>query len=430
MIDAARVLDSQPRPAGPGLAIVGNSGGPEILAADAAAEAGLLVDGFDDATAAELRRLGAPAQNPIDLGATVTPERVGRVLDTVLASPSVDMLLTVFTTVATSDPVAVRSAVIEAAAGADKPVVAVEVGAVASPRAACRGRTVPLFGFPEPAAAALGLYRHARWVASGSEPVARPAAVDAATVRTLIATARSSGADWLRPDEVDRLLGAYGIPTCPGKVVVGADAACQAADELGYPVVLKLAEGGTHKSDVGGVRLELRDADEVRQAADDLALIRGRPVTPLLVQQMISGGTELIVGGLHEPQFGPLLMVGAGGVLADVVDDTSFRIAPVSRDEAGAMLEELRSSRLLDGFRGRSPVSRPAVADLIVRVGALLADVPEVAELDLNPVVARGELVVTLDARIRVAPPPHHPDPVVRQLRGPLHPVPVRDGTW
>ncbi len=227
-----------------------------------------------------------------------------------------------------------------------------------------------------------------------------------------------------------RLLGAYGIPTCPGKVVVGADAASQAADELGYPVVLKLAEGGTHKSDVGGVRLELRDADEVRQAADDLALIRGRPVTPLLVQQMISGGTELIVGGLHEPQFGPLLMVGAGGVLADVVDDTSFRIAPVSRDEAGAMLEELRSSRLLDGFRGRSPVSRPAVADLIVRVGALLADVPEVAELDLNPVVARGELVVTLDARIRVAPPPHHPDPVVRQLRGPLHPVPVRDGTW
>ena len=424
LVDAARVLATQPLPAGPRIAIIGNSGGPEILAADAASDAGLQVVEFDDATRQALAELGAPTQNPVDLGAAVRPDELAAVLRTVLAASCVDMIVTVFTDIAVTDAAAARTALATAAAAGEKPVIAVEVGAdpAAVPLA---GRTwsMPVFGFPEPAAAALGVaYRYARWRLGSGDAPSRPDDVDQAGARALVQTALTSGGGWLRADEVARLLSAYGIPLCPERVVVGADAAVAAAREFGYPVAVKLAAGGLHKSDIGGVRLDLSTDAQVRSAAADLARLEGhrRRGIPLLVQPMISGGVELIAGAVHEPRFGPLVMLGAGGVLTDVLGDRTFRLAPLSRTQAVEMIDELRSAKLLDGYRGRPPASRAAVEDVLVRVAALVADLPEIAELDLNPLAVRGDEAVALDARVRVAPSPYQPDPLVRQLRGPL----------
>jgi acyl-CoA synthetase (NDP forming) len=421
LLDAARVLTDQPLPVGPRLAIVGNSGGPEILAADAAADAGLLVEPFDEETTTALRAAGLPTQNPIDLGAAAQPETVDQVLRILLASRSVDMVLSVFTGIAVTDAADIRDAVVAAAATADKTTVAVEVGApeVTVPVPG-RPWSLPFFTFPEPAASALGVaVEYARLRARPEWTPARPADVDRAAARELVRVAVASGAGWLTPEQVDRLLHHYGITTCPQRLVADADSAVAAASEFGYPVALKLGEAGLHKSDIGGVRLGLADEAAVRAAVAELNVIRGGSTETLLLQAMQAPGTELIVGAVHDAQFGPLVMLGAGGVLTEVLGDRRFALAPVSEADADDLISSLRSSRLLDGYRGAPAASRTAVRDVVIRVAALVEDLPQIAELDLNPVVCRGDEVVAVDARIRVALPPYHPDPLVRQLRAP-----------
>jgi len=194
---------------------------------------------------------------------------------------------------------------------------------------------------------------------------------------------------------------------------------------LGYPVAMKVA-GVVHKSDVGGVRLELRDAEAVRRAYTELAPMS---VGQVLLQPMVAGDAEIIVGGLQDPVFGPVVMVGAGGVFADLVADRRFLLAPTDEHRAATAIGELRLARVLDGYRGRPPVSRQALAHLVTRVARLVDDVPEVAEIDLNPVLGRGEELIVVDAKIRLAPAPARPDPAVRQLAepasAPVPPVPV-----
>jgi acyl-CoA synthetase (NDP forming)/GNAT superfamily N-acetyltransferase len=420
MVDAARVLSGQPLPAGPRLAIVGNSGGPCILAADAATEAGLQVVELDEATLDVLGELGAPLQNPLDLGAAADAAQVTPVLRAVLASPSVDAVITVFTRIAIADTQAINEVVRTAALDAGKPVVAVSTGdpAAGMPEPGTEW-TLPIFTFPEPAAAALGLaYRYAQISATPIALPRRPAGIDVAAARATAAAALEEGRDWLTADESYRLLSAYGLPV-PGQAVVNnADAAVAAAAAFGYPVVAKLATPGLHKSDVGGVRVGTADEAELRAAVRDFDAIGGAPGQQVLLQPMVAKGTELIVGAVHDPQCGPLVMLGAGGVLTDILGDRSFGFAPLTEHDAEQVLGRLRSARLLDGFRGAPVVPRSAVIDVLVRVAALADDVPEIAELDLNPLICRTDGLSAVDARIRVAVPPQHPDPLVRQLRG------------
>lgn len=427
MLDAARVLVDQPLPAGPRVAIVGNAGGPGILAADAVAAAGLTVVELDEATQGRLRQAVATAasvQNPVDLGASVPAEHAGKAVQVLLSSAQVDVVLTVFTQISLGDADQFKSAVATAAATSDKLVVATDVGGeVATVPIPGASRSVPVFSGPEPAAAAIGVaYEYAQGRATQPEPAAHPVDIAMAPARELVEAAMAAGTEWLAADEVGRLLTHYGIPVCPQRVARGADEAAAAAAELGYPVVLKLAAAGVHKTDVGGVRLGITCEADLRAACADIAAAVSAAAPELLVQPMIRGGTELIVGAVHDAQFGPLVMLGAGGTLADIVDDRGFRMAPLSEADADELIGSLRVSRLLDGYRGAPVVPRAMVRDVLVRVAALAADLPEIAELDLNPLTCRADGVLVVDARIRVAPVPPIRDPLVRQLRGPVRP--------
>jgi acyl-CoA synthetase (NDP forming) len=424
LVDTARLLAGQPLPTGPRVAIVGNSGGPEILAADAASDAGLVITEFGDTTRTTLRTLGAPDQNPLDLGAAAGDRLVARVMTTVLASPDVDAVLTVFTEVAISDAEAISRAITQAAAEAAKPVLSVAVGEHGAMHPVPgTAHAVPVYTFPEQAAAALGTaYRYSRIRTASMSLPDRPDGIDREAARAVVRTALLDGREWLTAREAYRLLVAYALPMCPQEIVTGVGSAAAAAVRLGYPVAAKLAEPGLHKSDVGGVRLGIADETALRTAVDQLRAVSANANPQVLLQPMITGGTELIVGAVHDPQCGPLVMLGAGGVLTDVLGDRAFALAPLADADADDLIDSLRSSRLLDGYRGAPRVSRGAVRDVLVRVAALVDDVPQIAELDLNPLVCTADGVHTIDARIRVAPPPHHPDPLVRQIRGPVRP--------
>jgi acyl-CoA synthetase (NDP forming)/GNAT superfamily N-acetyltransferase len=421
MLDAARVLNDQPLPAGGRVAIMGNSGGPGILATDAAAAAGLQIVELAPETREALSKAAASAasvRNPVDLGAGVPAADVEAALRVLLAAAEVDAVLTVFTEVGTTSAEQVRSALVRAAAQSDKPVVATEVGR--APRSIPIGgaRSLPVFTFPEPAAAALAVaHRYARLRPTLVSSRARPDNVRFGAARALVDAARAAGRSWLPPDLVTQLLGHYGIPASPQREVASAEEAARAGAELGFPVAVKLAGGGIHKSDIGGVRLNVGDEAGLRRTYDELAVLIGDSSTTVLVQPMAVRGTELIVGAVRDDQFGPLIMIGAGGVLVDVLDDRAFRIAPLSTQDAESMIDDLRVSRVLDGYRGAVAVSRSRLCDVLLRVAALAADVPAIAELDINPLVCSGESLVVVDARIRVDAPPVTRDPLLRRLR-------------
>jgi acyl-CoA synthetase (NDP forming) len=339
-----------------------------------------------------------------------------------LTADEVDAVLTVFTHVAVSDAEQINLAVLTSAAGSAKPVVATEVGcAERSIPIPGTARSVPFFTFPEPAAAALGVAH--RYSQIRSEPVrssARPDGIRLSAARELVQAALAAGREWLDPDETSRLLGHYGVPVCRQREVHSVDAAARAGGELGYPVVAKLAAAGVHKSELGGVRLDLRNAAALQNAYRELAAVSPDPTAGVLVQPMLGQGTEIILGVVRDPQFGPLIMLGAGGVLVDLLDDRAFRLAPLAAAEAGTMIGELHLARLLDGYRGAPVVSGSALRDLLVRIGALAADLPEIAELDINPLIGASDGLIAVDARIRVDQPPPPRDPLLRQLRGPV----------
>ncbi len=247
-------------------------------------------------------------------------------------------------------------------------------------------------------------------------PVVRPAGLDLARARAIVSTALALGEEWLSPVDCSVLLAAYGVPACPQRVVADVEEAVKAAAELGYPLAVKLAGGGTHKTEVGGVRLAVADESALIESFGQIQA--ARPGSGgVLLQAMVTPGVEVIVGALQDHLVGPVVMLGVGGVLSDLVADRTFALAPLGADEAGAMLSRLRLTQLLDGYRGGPSVSREALSDLVVRVGSLAADLPEVAELDLNPVICSGRRLVAVDARIRIASPAFRPDPAVRQLR-------------
>lgn len=425
MLDAARVLAEQSLPAGPRVVIVGNSGGPGILAADAAVAAGLDVVQLNSETEDLLRRAvptAASTQNPIDLGASVGAEGVRSALRALLDADVTDAILTVFTEITSVGGGAILAAVVAAAALTDKPVVATQVGAAQrSVPLPGTTRALPVFTFPESAAAALGVaHRYSRVRAEIPAERVPLTDVDTNAARTLVATAVASGTEWLSPEDVARLLACYGIRACPQRVVAGVKQALAAATELGYPVVLK-AVGPIHKSDVDGVRLDLRDEPALRRAVSEIEA--AVPLASDLLLQPMMAGTELVVGAVQDAHVGPMVMLGAGGVLVDILDDRTFRLAPLAPADADAMISCLRTARLLDGYRNRPVVSRSAVCDVVVRVAQLASDLPDVAELDLNPLSCRSDGAAVVDARIRIVRATPKSDPLSRQLRAAVFPT-------
>ena len=410
MFDVAGLLARQPLPRGDRVAVLTNAGGPGIVCADACEAAGLRIEPLSEATRAQLAE-GLPAEaattNPVDMIAAATAEQYERSLRILLADDAVDAVVTIFVRPLAARAAEVARGIAAAAEGADRPVLAVWLGAD-TPAASDTG-AVPRFTTPEEAVRALAhAVRHARRRAAPPDPPFEPADADTATAATIVAEGLGGGG-WLPPGDVERLLRCWGIPLVASRLVASARAAGRAATELGGPVALKaVASDIVHKSDAGAVRLGLAGPTAVTRAAGEMARRlkdAGTPVEGFHVQRMAPAGTELIVGAVGDPAFGPLVACGAGGVAVELLGDVQVRLAPLGPREADGMLRDLKTFPLLDGYRGRPRADLDSVRDLVLRVGALAATHPAVAELDLNPVIATPEGALVVDARVRLEAP-------------------------
>jgi len=417
LLDVAHVLASQPLPGGNRLGIVGNAGGAGVLAADAAAAVGLEVPSLSEQTRT-LLRAAAPGcagdGNPVDLGAAASPDVLGQAIEILAGSGEVDSLVVVFAETRVNAAAAAAGAAREALAAHALSAALVVLGVPETPAPGTAG--LPLFAFPEPAVRALGrATEYAAWRRQPEGTVPRLSGVDLAAAEAAAAAfvhERPEGG-WLDPEHAARLLGHAGVPLAAGEVAADLVGALRAAERVGYPVAVKAADPQlVHKTEHGAVQTGIADPAQLTTAFAAVSV--GGPV---LVQRMAAPGVEMAVGVVHEPPFGPVLMLAAGGVLTDLLDDRAWRIVPLTDLDAEAMVGSLRSSALLDGFRGSPVVDKAALLDVLHRVAQLADAVPEIAELDLNPVIVTTDGAVAVDAKIRLAPRPPEPDPYVRRLR-------------
>jgi acetate---CoA ligase (ADP-forming) len=397
LIDVATLLSAQPVPRGRRVALVTNAGGLGILAADACEAAGLELPPPSDAARvalAEVMPAEGTAANPIDLLGGATAESFAAALPPVLADPAFDAAIVLFVPTVGSDEEQVGAAISRAAAKVtDKPVLCVFVSAKGAPPTLRGAANVPAFAYPEAAARALGR------AAERGEWLRRPAGavpeleLDREAAQAVVGEA---GEGWLDPAQIRRLLGAYGLPFVPEQVVGTPEAAVDAARELGYPVVLKTAAPGVHKTEQGGIALDLADDAAVLEAARRIG-------APLLVQPFVRGGAELLAGVVQDPVFGPLVAFGPGGVLAELIGEAQFRLAPLTGLDAEELVRGGKAGRLVAGFRGTPSADETALVDVLLRLSLLANDLPEVAELDLNPVLALPNGCLAVDARVRIA---------------------------
>lgn len=408
LLQVCRFLQGQRLPAGPRVAVVGNSGGPEILTADAADRAGLIVPTLSPQLRQSLARLapGLPSSdNPVDLGAGVQPLTVRQVVSELLASDDVDAVIAVFVRTLVADEGDILAAISGASRESDKPVLIARLGGSDATMTSDEGHlTLPVFSFGETAASTLGAaWRYAHWRQLAQADSHAPSVeADRTAVATFIASQLATGAEWLDSAASAHLLRLFGIQSVGQKLVSEVEEAVKAAADLGYPVAVKPGAGLVHKTESGSVLLGLSDEAALRAGIERIRLAVGD--LPLLVQRMAEPGIELILGGLRDPLFGPLVMVGAGGVFTELLADRRYAFAPLSPDRALGEISRLRNQRLLDGFRGQPGVSRPALARLLANLSTLMMTVAEVVEVDLNPVVCRDKELQIVDAKIRIRP--------------------------
>jgi acyl-CoA synthetase (NDP forming) len=428
LVEVAALLAAQPLPAGERVAIVTNAGGAGVLAADACGDYGLKVAVLSAATRRRLASLlpsGAAVRNPVDTTAAVTQDAFRDCLEAVAADDGIDAVLAVTVPTAIADLTeAVRASRVA------KPLAAAALDQQETVRLLPREHrqdvhlavtaAVPAYAFPEGAVRALSQatrYRAWRDRRHGRVPeLDRLRAVDAKAQVTAFLRANPDGG-WLPQEATRDLLGCYQIPLVSTRLAVDEEGAVQAAARFGGPAVLKAeATGLVHKTEAGAVKLGLHGEAEVRAAYQQLAAAFGAHLTGVLVQPMLSGGVEVLVGVVQEPVFGPLVVFGLGGVATEVLGDHAARLTPLTDADADDLIQSVQAAPLLFGHRGTQPVDTAALADVLLRVSRLASDLPEVAELDLNPVVATAGGAQAVDARIRVTPAQPQ-DPFLRKLR-------------
>jgi acetate---CoA ligase (ADP-forming) len=416
MFDVASLLANQPPPRGRRVAILTNAGGPGILCADTCEAEGLEVPVLSEPTQEALRGIlasEASISNPVDMIASASAEQYRRAIEILAADPEVDSLVVIFVPPLLTRAADVARAVVEGAASAKrrKPIVTVFMQARGVPEELRGGEVrVPSYAFPEEAAMALARAAgYGEWLLRPDEspPVFDDIRRDEAAA--ILAGALGRGEEWLGPRDVADLLACYGLPALDQRVVRDPAEAAAAAAEIGGTVALKgIAPGLVHRTDAGAVQLDLRP-EEVEAAATRMAAaLRASGADPdgFLVQRMAPEGLEMILGVVHDDQFGPVIACGAGGVLVELVRDVAVRLAPLSRTDAAEMLTEIRTYPLLTGFRGSAPLDREALVDAILRVATLVDDLPQIRELDVNPIRVHERGVTLVDIRIRVAPTP------------------------
>ncbi len=427
LVEAAAFLSCQPLPAGRRVAIVTNAGGAGVLAADSCADVGLTSAILNVATQRRLSRLlppGAAVSGPVDTSAGVPADVFQKCLEEVAADESVDAVIAIEVPTA----VAHLSSAITSAAVA-KPMAAVLLDQADSVRIIDLGGSgpdaraasgLPAYAYPESAVRAIehaASYR--AWRDSQRGQLRDLEGLDPASGRSLVSgfLTANPGGGWLAEADAAALLSYYRIPMVTTRAATSLDDALTAAADLGGHVVLKAeAEGLVHKTDAGAVKLDLRTAADVADAYKQLAGQFGADLRRVLVQPMLAGGVETLIGVVQEPVFGPLVVFGLGGVATEVLGDHIARLSPLTDVDAEEMISGVRAAPLLTGHRGSPAMDTAGLADVLLRVSRMADDLPEVAELDLNPVIARPADVQVVDVRVRIAQAAPR-DPFLRRLR-------------
>jgi acetyl coenzyme A synthetase (ADP forming)-like protein len=415
LFDVAMILGNQPLPKGRRVAVVTNAGGPGILAADALEAAGLQLPQLSAETVVTLRaRLPAAAStaNPVDILADSPPAVFGHALRTTLADPAVDTVLAIFVPPMTTQAPEVATEIVQAAAGSGKPVLSCFMGTHGVPESlrSLQAGHVPSFRFPEGAAQALSLVvQYAEWARSPVGAPAPPPPLPAEATTILAEARRRLGppGGWLSAGETEALGRCWELPLAPQRIVAPTrDAAAAAARALGFPVVLKALKADLlHKSRMGGVEVGLETVDALNAALDRLMALAPER---LLVQREVDGGEEWLVGVIRDPDYGPLVTVGAGGTRAEIWRDVEQRLAPLAPADLDALLDRPRFGRTLEGVAGRPRGDRGALREVVGRLAGMACAHPEIAEMEINPLLVRsaGQGVSAVDVRVRLGASP------------------------
>jgi acetyl coenzyme A synthetase (ADP forming)-like protein len=424
MLALATGLAAQPLPSGRRVGIITNAGGPAILCTDACEAGGLAVPELSARTKSTLAAFlpaAAALNNPVDLIASAAPDQYRKAIETLLAADEIDTLIILYMSVTVVDTAGIAQGIQEGivngrkSGAKTKPVLIGWMAEGDSDRTfSFPAETVPTYSLPESPAFVLSkAAAYAEWQQQPGGMVPDFDDLELSTVRTICATTLSQrGTGWLTTEETRELLNAMRLPVQSGGVARTADEAVGLARKIGYPVAVKLASRQiVHKTEIGGVQLNLTDERAIRDAfesirtrlvqTDQLEAMEG-----VLVQQMMTGGVEVMVGVTHDPLFGPLLAFGLGGIHVEILGDVQFRITPLTDRDATEMVRGIKGYRLLTGYRGHPAADVEAIEDVLLRISRLVEEIPEISELDLNPIFALppGQGCRIVDARIRIEP--------------------------
>lgn len=413
LFDFAQAFARQPLLETDAVAVVTNAGGPGIMATDAIERAGLRLAALAPETKQQLQSALPPAAsvaNPIDVLGDALADRYALAVEAALQDASVSAVLVVLTPQVMTQISETAEAVGKLSQKYTKPVFGAFMGdhAIHAGADILRQHGVPNYQVPERAVGALAaMWHHRQWL--NTPPLAvEPLKADNAAIRRVFDRVRADGRVTIGDSEARDVLEAFGISVPKAVLAATPDEAVAAAESIGYPVVMKIASPDIlHKTDIGGVKLNITSAGDVRDAFD-LLTFRARRFMPdatlwgCQVQQMVKGGREIIIGVNRDPQFGPLLMFGLGGIYVEAFKDVTFRVAPIDRREATEMLSEIRSYNLLRGVRGEKPADMDALANTLLQMSQLVTDFPEVVELDINPLMVfeAGRGVMAIDMRL------------------------------
>jgi len=413
LFDYARAFAKQPLPRGNRVAIITNGGGPGIMATDASVRYGMQISQFSEATKAKLRA-GLPKEasvnNPVDLIGDAQSDRYELALQA-LDDEGVDCGLVLLTPQAMVDLKKVAETIASVGPRSGKTILTSILGLTDITPAVevLESNNIPHYTFPESAVRALAaMYEYQGWVERARTQI-KHFEVDIGKAREIISSAKRAGLTNLPQDDALRILSTYGLPVIKTETASSKAEAVEAAKRIGYPVAMKIISPDVvHKIDVGAVKLDLNSDQDVSEAFDEIlknvnSRVPRARIEGVILQEYITGGTETIIGIHRDPKFGPLLMFGLGGIYVEAYRDVSFRLAPIRELSADNMISQIRGSKILQGFRGQPPADTRAIAECIERLSQLSIELPDVLELDVNPLVAFTNGCRALDARIIIA---------------------------